>query len=546
LDRTLQESELLYQVSLVLGTSPSLEEALRGVLGLLAEQADMQRGTLTLLAQEGAEVAIELAHGLSPEEMQRGRYRVGEGVTGKVVETGQPIIVPRIDQEPLFLNRTGARSRLDRSHLSFICVPIKLGGETIGTISADRSTADEQGGLRPSWPAGAGRGSSTATGPEPSHRVPKDPEGPDADSLRSAVRILSVIAAMVAQSVASRRRARQEQEYLRQENVRLRDELRERRGPANIVGTSRVMQAVYDLIYQVAGSDLAVLVRGETGTGKELVADAIHFASPRAGGPLVKVHGAALPETLLESELFGYDKGAFTGALEAKPGRFELANGGTIFLDEVGELSPTVQAKLLRVLQTKTFERVGGTKAVTADVRIIAASNADLEGAVAAGKFRQDLYYRLNVFPIYLPPLRERKSDLVLLANHLLEKYSQQLGKPARRISQPTIDLMLAYHWPGNVRELENVIQRALLLSEDGVIRAHHLPPTLQTASSTDTQFQGRYESLLAAYERELIVEALKGAKGVRAKAARLLGITPRVLSYQAGKLGIDVKKFRG
>jgi Nif-specific regulatory protein len=515
LDRTLQEAELLYQVSLVLGTSPNLEEAFRSVLSLLAEQADMQRGTLTLLAQEGSEVAIELAHGLSPEEMQRGRYRVGEGVTGKVVETGQPFIVPRIDQEPLFLNRTGARSGLDRSHLSFICVPIKLGGETIGTISADRVTADAQG-------------------------------NPDPESLRSAVRILSVIAAMIAQSVASRRRARQEQEYLRQENVRLRDELRERRGPANIVGTSRAMQAVYDLIYQVAGSDLAVLIRGETGTGKELVADAIHFASPRAGGPLVKVHGAALPETLLESELFGYEKGAFTGALEGKPGRFELANGGSIFLDEVGELSPTVQAKLLRVLQTRTFERVGGTKPTTVDVRIIAASNADLEGALAAGKFRQDLYYRLNVFPIYLPPLRERKSDLVLLANHFLEKYSQQLGKPVRRISQPTIDLMLAYHWPGNVRELENVIQRALLLSEDGVIRAHHLPPTLQTASSTDTQVRGRYEGLLAAYERELIAEALKEAKGIRAKAARLLGITPRVLSYQAAKLGIDPKKFRG
>jgi len=514
LDRTLQESELLYQVSLVLGTSPNLEEALRAVLSLLAEQADMQRGTLTLLAQEGGEVAIELAHGLSPEEMERGRYRVGEGVTGKVVETGQPFIVPRIDQEPLFLDRTGARSRLDRSHLSFICVPIKLGGETIGTISADRVTADAKG-------------------------------NPDPDSLRSAVRILSVIAAMVAQSVASRRRARQEQEYLRQENVRLRDELRERRGPANIVGTSRAMQAVYELIYQVAGSDLAVLIRGDTGTGKELVADAIHFASPRAGGPLVKVHGAALPETLLESELFGHEKGAFTGALEAKPGRFELANGGTIFLDEVAELSPTVQAKLLRVLQTRSFERVGGTKAITVDVRIIAATNADLEGAVAAGKFRQDLYYRLNVFPIYLPPLRERKSDLVLLANHFLEKYSQQLGKPGRRISQPTIDLMLAYHWPGNVRELENVIQRALLLSEDGVIRTRNLPPTLQTASSTDTQFRGRYEGLMAAYERELIVEALKEAKGVRAKAARLLGITPRVLSYQAGKLGIDPKKFR-
>ncbi len=512
--RIAQEVDLLYEVSLVLGTSPNLEEALQSVLGLLAERADMQRGTITLLGEKGDEVAIELAHGLSLEEMQRGRYRVGEGVTGKVVQTGEPLVVPRIDQEPLFLNRTGARSHLDRAHLSFICVPIKLRGETIGTLSADKVTSDDQG-------------------------------TPDADSLRNAVRVLSVIAAMIAQSVASRRRARQEQEYLRRENVRLRDELRERRGPENIVGTSRPMQEVYELIYQVAASDVAVLIRGETGTGKELVADAIHFASPRARGPLVKVHCAALPETLLESELFGHEKGAFTGAVESKPGRFELANGGTIFLDEVSELTPTVQAKLLRVLQDKSFERIGGTETTTVDVRVLAATNADLEKGVAAGRFRQDLFYRLNVFPVFLPPLRERKSDLMLLADHFLEKHSQQLGRPARRITTPAIDLMMTYHWPGNVRELENVIQRALLLSDDGVIRAHHLPPSLQSASSTGTELRGSFDALVAAYERELIVEALKTTRGNKARAARLLGTTSRILSYQAGKLGINAKAFR-
>ena len=514
MDRTAQEVDLLYEVSLVLGTSDDFEEALQLVLALLAERADMQRGTITLLAEEGDEVAIELAHGLSPEEMQRGRYRVGEGVTGKVVQTGEPVIVPRIDEEPLFLDRTGARSRLDRAHLSFLCVPIKLKGETIGTLSADRLASDEEG-------------------------------TPDSDSLGNALRVLSVISAMVAQSVASRRRARREQEHLRRENVRLRDELRERRGPENIVGTSRPMQEVYELIHQVAASDVAVLIRGETGTGKELVADAIHFASPRAGGPLVKVHCAALPETLLESELFGHEKGAFTGAVVSKPGRFELANGGTIFLDEVGELTPKVQAKLLRVLQHKTFERIGGTETISVDVRILAASNADLEKAVAEGGVRQDLLYRLNVFPIFLPPLRERKSDLTLLADHFLEKHGELLGRPARRITTPAIDLMMAYHWPGNVREMENVIQRALLLSDDGVIRAHHLPPSLQSASSTGTELRGSFEALVAAYERELIVEALKTTRGNKAKAARLLGTTPRILSYHSGKLGIEAKKFR-
>ena len=514
MDRTRQEIDLLYPVSQVLGTSPNLEEALQSVLGLLAERAQMERGTITLLAEDGEEVAIELAHGLSREEMERGRYRVGEGVTGKVVQTGEAVVVPRIDQEPLFLDRTGARSQLDRAHLSFICVPVKLRGETIGTLSADRLTSDHQG-------------------------------EPDSEALRNAVRVLSIIAAMIAQSVASRRRARREQEYLRRENVRLRDELRERRGPENIVGTSRPMQELYQLIYQVAASDVAVLVRGETGTGKELVADAIHFASPRAGGPLIKVHCAALPETLLESELFGHERGAFTGAVESKAGRFELARGGTIFLDEVGELSPTVQAKLLRVLQHKTFERIGGTETITVDVRILAATNTDLEKAVQEGRFRQDLFYRLNVFPIFLPPLRERKSDLMLLADHFLEEYSRQLDKPARRITTAAIDMMMAYHWPGNVRELENVIQRALLLCEDGVIRAHHLPPSLQTAPSTGTEIRGSFQTLVATYQRELIVEALKAARGVKARAARMLGITPRILSYQARRLGIDARQFR-
>jgi len=296
----------------------------------------------------------------------------------------------------------------------------------------------------------------------------------------------------------------------------------------------------------VAGSTTNVLIRGESGTGKELVVHAIHYSSPRAKKPFVKVSCGALPESLIESELFGYEPGAFTDARAQKKGRFELAHAGTLFLDEVGELSGSTQVKLLRVLQEREFERLGGVQPVKVNVRVVAATNKDLEAAVKEGTFREDLYYRLNVFSVYMPPLRERKPDIPLLADHFVEKYAAAHGKDVRRIATTAIDMLMSYHWPGNVRELENCIERAVLVCEGGVIHAHHLPPTLQTAEVSGTLPRRSLAEALASYEKDLIIDALKSARGNKAKAARLLDSTERIVAYSVRKHGIDTARFKG
>ena len=506
--REVPELLLLFEISQTLDRSMDLRDVVGPVLGAMASHMGMLRGTLTLLNRHTGELYIEAAYGLSASQQERGRYRLGEGVTGKVVQTGQPAIVPKISEEPLFLNRTGARKKLPKKDISFICVPIKLGNEVIGALSADRLFAE-------------------------------------AVSLDEDVRLLSIIASMIAQAVRLRQSAQEERQRLMEENTRLQEELREKFGPANIIGSSRAMQAVYDLIGQVSGSEATVLIRGESGTGKELVAEATHFGSPRAAKPFVKVNCAALPETVIESELFGHERGAFTGAIAQRKGRFELASGGTIFLDEIGDLTPATQIKLLRVLQEREFERVGGTATIKADVRVIAATNRNLEEMIAAGQFRQDLYYRLNVFPIYLPPLRERKADIPLLADHFVERYSKANHKKILRISTPAIDMLMSYHWPGNVRELENCIERAVLMSNDDVIHGYHLPPTLQTAEASGTVHSGQLLLTLDNIERELVLDALKSARGNMAKAARALGISERLMGLRVKKHKISPKRFR-
>ncbi|MCE1196944.1 sigma-54 dependent transcriptional regulator [bacterium] len=312
-----------------------------------------------------------------------------------------------------------------------------------------------------------------------------------------------------------------------------------------IIGSSDRMKAVFRLIEQVAGTDATVLVTGESGTGKELVAKAIHDCSGRAEGPFVAVNCSALPESIIESELFGHEKGAFTGAIAARQGRFEAARNGTLFLDEIGDLSPAVQVKLLRILQERSFERVGGNKTIKTNARIVVATHRDLRKEVSEGRFREDLYFRLNVFPIQIPPLRERGADILLLADWFAEKCGAGAGKQIRRISSPALDLLMIYHWPGNVRELENCVARACILSTDGVIHSYHLPPSLQSATSTGTEPASTFDGAIARLEKEMLVEALKIERGNAASAARRLGITERRIRLAMRQYKLNYHSFR-
>jgi Nif-specific regulatory protein len=505
----ISELSLLFDISQLLDQSIDIKDVVQPVLKSLAvHMGGDVRSTLTLLNRDSGESYIEAAYGLNTEQRKKGMYRPGEGVTGKVIQTGKPVAVPRVSKEPKFLNRTGAIKELSRKDISFICVPIKIGNETVGALSVDHLFSEKV-------------------------------------SFEEDVRLLSIIASMIAQAVRLRQSVMEERQRLLEENVRLQEQLKDRFQPANIIGNSKAMRNVYDLISQVCKSDTTVLIRGESGTGKELVASAVHYNSMRASKPFIKVNSAALPETVIESELFGHEKGAFTGALALRKGRFELAHGGTIFLDEVGDLPATTQIKLLRVIQEREFERVGGTQTIKTDVRIIAATNRNLEEMITAGSFRQDLYYRLNVFPIHIPPLRDRKNDILLLANFFIDKYSRLHHKRIKRISTPAIDMLTCYHWPGNVRELENCIERAVLLSEDEVLHGHYLPPTLQTAEASGTIHTGTLQETMDNVERELIIDTLKSARGNMAKAAKMLGITERIIGLRVRKHGIDSKRFR-
>ena len=495
----------LLDVSQALGSTLDIREAVEKVLEILDRELGMRRGAIALVRSSG-ELAIRYAHGLSEGEKQRGRYQINEGVTGKVVSSGKPVVVPQVSKVPLFLNRTRKRSAGQGE--SFICVPIKDRRKTIGALSII-------------YPFRQNR------------------------NFEDSLKVLTIIASMISQSLRLAQMVEEEKAQLVDENALLKRELQEKYEFRNIVGTGKEMREVYEQIAQVASTATTALIRGESGTGKELVAHAIHYHSPRSARPFVKVNCAALPESLIESELFGHEKGAFTGAVARKRGRFELAEGGTLFLDEIGDLSPALQVKLLRVLQEREFERVGGTETIRVNVRVIAATNVDLEQAVSDGRFRSDLYYRLNVFSIFLPSLRERKTDILLLADHFLDKYAKQNGKRIKRISTPAIDMLMSYHWPGNVRELENVIERATLVCEGNVIHGYHLPPTLQTAEGSGTVTKMSLENAVESFEKDMIQDALKTARGNRARAARMLDTTERILGYKVKKYAIDNRRFK-
>ena len=508
LERKLQELTVLYRISQAIGSTMNCREIFPDVLQIFHSHLGMNRGTITLLNRSTGELKIEAAHGMTEDEVGRGKYRIGEGITGKVAESGEPAVVPQIGKDPLFLNRTRSRDLLKKSDISFICVPIKMGPMIYGTLSVDRLFSEDI-------------------------------------AFEEDVRLLSIVASMIAQGLKIGEMVQEEKQQLLSENISLKEKLKERYSLYNIVGTSNKMTEVFQLIERVSGADITVLIRGESGTGKELVANAIHFNSPRASKPFIKLNCAVLPENLMESELFGHERGAFTGASEQRVGKFEQAHGGTLFLDEIGTLNFAAQAKLLRVLQEKEFERIGGSKTLRVDVRIITATSKDLEKSIEEGTFREDLYYRLDVFPIFMPPLRERKTDILLLADHFVEKYSQKFKKDVRRISTPAIDMLMQYHWPGNVRELQNCVERAVLLCTDRVIHSHNLPPSLQTGERSGTLPSLSFEGATKNFEKELLIDALKNSQGNMAKAARFLKTSERVVAYSVRKLQINPKAYR-
>ena len=531
----------IYEISKILGSSLDLHKTLRGVLNLLSSHLHMQRSMVSLVEEDGG-LQVVAAVGLTPEEIRRGRFLIGEGVTGRILQSCMPAVIPDVSKEPLFLNRTGSRKG-EEGGLAFIGVPIKVGRRCIGVLGMDREAG------------GAGR-------------------------FQGDVRFLSMVANLIGQSVRLHQNVAAEREQLMQEKFRLQKELQGKFSLANVIGVSKRMQQVFADVHQAAPGKATILLRGESGTGKEAIARAIHYLSPRKDAPFIKLNCAALPESLLESELFGHEKGAFTGATSDRKGRFEQAHGGTLFLDEIGDISPAFQAKLLRVLQEREFERVGGNRTIRVDVRLITATNRNLEEMVSKGEFRADLYFRINVVSIFLPPLRERRDDIPPLLEHFLEKFNRE-NKRNFTVSPEAMQTMSRCNWPGNVRELENCVERMATMTRGNLIRqsdmlcekglcfssalkdygkdhrsiplvpqrqsvsemptiSEDLPESSQDAESVSEHPEGQQP----VSERDRLMWAMEKCGWVQAKAARLLNLTPRQMGYALKKFNIEIKQL--
>lgn len=502
------ELQVLYEISRVIGETLDLEETIGVILRILGEELSMKRATVTLQDDQSEKLLIRASHGLTEEEVMRGVYNLDEGVTGRIFRTAKPFVVPDIAKEPLFLDKTKSR-RFEKDKVSFIGVPIMLHGHPIGVLNVDR-----------------------LFGPEV--------------SFEEDIRFLTIVATLFSQVVNIQRQVRAREEDLRLENVNLKAKLSKNYQRFFIVGKSRPMARVLQLIEKVAPTKATVLLLGESGTGKSLIARIIHELSDRSNHTFTMVNCASLPETLLESELFGHEKGAFTGASEAKAGRFEEANKGTVFLDEIGEIPMNVQVKLLRFLQDREFERLGSTRTRKVDVRIVAATNKNLEAEVAAGRFREDLYYRLNVFPILAPPLRKRKEDIPALLNHFLDKLSKEYDRRLRLTSK-ALDAMVRYDWPGNVREMENLMERLSIMTDGDTIELSDIPSFF--FHMTDTPMQRPTElATLEDIEKHEIIAALERNGWVQSRAARELNITLRQIGYRIKKFGLEgmVSERRG
>jgi len=522
-----RELGLLTRMGEAMGTALDPSLFFEQTMQLLARDLGMIRGTIVLLDRTTRKLRIVAAQGLTARERARGEYAIGEGVTGHVAQTGLPQIVPDISKDPRFLDRTAGRKTDPARPIAFICVPLRVDGQVVGALSVDRPVAVQA-------------------------------------SLDKDLRLLTIVASTVSQVLKINRLISVEKEKVLAHDEALLRELRSRYRLDNVVGQSQAIQQVLATAATAAKSRASILVTGDTGTGKELIASVIHYNSRRASGPFVKVNCGALPETLLESELFGHVKGAFTGAVESRKGRFELADRGTLFLDEVAEMSPRLQVKLLRVLQEREFEPVGGARTIRADVRVVAATNKDLRREIREGRFREDLYYRLNVIPIQLPSLGERRQDIPLLVNHFLEKYNRENDKHVTKISPEVLDRLLEYPWPGNVRELENCIERVVVMSPDEVFPVDLLPveivqpqrgdaakgvPALSEDASVRQATEALCESvndlsevrdrLFRAVEEALIRKALRSGSNQRELAERL-GMSRMTLRKKLRQYGVS------
>jgi len=503
-----KEFSFLSNVTEVLSSSLNIQESLSKIFKLLSTNFGIKHSFLTRYNEIQDTFFIKVSYGLNPTEIIAFTEEKWHDQVKNVIEHNKVLFINHLNYHSVYFDELNGQ-QLDENY--FVCLPLVVGNDKFGTLTVS-ATLDEY------------------------------------EDFDVMIRLLTIVCLMIAQELKLKKLLEQEKEHLHNENIMLRNELSEKYNIDNMIGKSSVMHSVFENISQVSSSNVSVLILGESGTGKELVAHAIHYRSQRASGPFIRINCGAIPDALIESELFGHKRGAFTDAIETKIGKFEAANGGTIFLDEIAELSPQLQVKLLRVLQDKEVTRVGDVEPIKIDVRVITATNKDLEKAMESGEIREDFYYRLNVFPINIPPLRQRRTDIMLIAEHFLEKFSKEHSKKINRISPAVIDVFYSYKWPGNVRELENCIERAVIMCNDEILQINHLPSSLQsvdTSSMVSCNDDAGFKEKVSSFEKKIIMESLYKTKGNVSMAAQYLKTTQRILGYKIEKFNIDVTAFK-
>jgi Nif-specific regulatory protein len=521
-----KEINLLYDIAVMLTSTPDIQESVEKAMRKLKQHGYLERCALFRKKEDADELELQISIDLEPYQKKMASYRFGEGATGLAAKSREPIVIENIHNNINYLNKMG---NISTQMVSYVAVPLLQDEDVIGVISAN-----------------IGKNSPL--------------------NFDEIVRMLTIVGSLFVGSLKAQQTITQEKESISELKTYYKEELQKEYKFENIVGRSTRMQQVFSMINTVAPTDATILIRGETGTGKELIATAVHNLSRRQNGPFIKLNCAAISETLLESELFGHEKGAFTDAREMRKGRFELADGGTLFLDEIGDITPSLQVKLLRILQEQEFERVGGNKTIKTNVRLVAATNRNLEDMVRKGEFREDLFYRLNVIPINLPPLRERYEDVKLLIEHYLHRFMKEHRKNMH-FTKGAMELLLDYPWPGNIRELQNTMERIVLICPDGEIQpemlAHVLPfnyqklymqneapmatPIPTPIMTTPTQPVQPLSTgpvtrkSLQELEKESILQALIDSHGIQTKAARALGMSARQIGYKIKQYGIEL-----